>query len=319
MEDTLSSLQSPYRSRGATVASATPTNELMPRREMYVGESPPSFLATPPGRTSDGGTYLSSSANQGRTSPLGRMRREQNSDILLNTKRRSPKARRRMQSSDALLGGGIHSPPLSLQETEDCFSEEDGMSLEKSTTLPRRHKKTAEAMLGLLEPHSQGLRKASSQERLPSDGAPSDDTLVKRDATSPVHRSQARATLVVVQPPARPAAQGASNGDSRQVSTGSGDADSGFAAPSTHLSPVGNDIRAPTYQSTPMRPKHDVRSSSEEEALTNASSGVDLIVSNSSSNRSIADKGRVQSPTSPNKTTNETSMDVSGWFEYGTV
>lgn len=326
MEEALNSLQTPFRERGITIASSAPLNELVPRREMYPGESPPSFLASPRRKTTDPGTY---GPSRGRTSPLGRLPSENSADALFSGQRRSPKARRRMQSTDALLGARVLSPPL--QENDEQLYEEESELPEKSRTLPRRHsQKTAEAMLGLEELRSPGLRKAVSQERLPSDGAPSEETDLKGDS-SPVHRSQARATLVVMQPSTRPAAQGANSGDARKVSASS-DGDSGFGPPTqfslSHQpgkprlqSPVGEDIRLPVYQSTPMRPQQgDVRSSSEEEALTNASSGVDLAASNSSSNRSITDRGGVQPPTSPtNKTGNETGMDASGWYEYGCV
>ena len=331
VEETLHSMQTPYRERGATVGSGRPIQELIPRRELYPGESPPSFLATPRRKTNDPGMYLPASANRGQNSSLGRLPREISAGALLSGQRRSPKARRRMQSTDALLGGQVVSP--SLQENELHVFDDDDLRTEKNRTLPRRRQKTAEAMLGLEDMESQGLRNTTSQEQLPLDGVPSDEPNLK-GGTSSSYRSQAQATLVAWQPSNQPAAQGTNSGDVRQASAASSDADSGFAPPPQlspsanqnrsprFQSPVGDDMRRPTYQSTPMRPQHpDARSSSEEEAiLTHASSGVDLVASNSSSNRSITDKGGIRPPSpQTNNTTNEAGMDASGWYEYGCV
>jgi hypothetical protein len=328
VEETLNSMQTPYRERGATVGSGTPVQELMPRRELYPGESPPSFLMSPRRKITDPGTYLS--GNKTQTSTSGRLPRESSAGALLSAQKRSPKARRRMQSSDALLGGQVLAP--FVQET--VFDEDDPRRTEKSRTLPRRRQKTTEAMLGLEDMESEGLRSASSQERLPVDDVPPDEPN-PNSALQSTHRSHAQATLAALQPPTPLAAQGANSGDVRQASAASSDADSGFApppqlSPSTNQnhrtprfqSPVGDDMRRPTYQSTPMRPQRpDARSSSEEEViLTHTSSGVDLVASNSSSNRSITDKGGIRPPSpQTDNPANETGMDASGWYEYGCV
>eukprot|EP00118_Oscarella_pearsei_P004979 m.22136 g.22136 ORF g.22136 m.22136 type:complete len:1449 (+) comp28286_c0_seq4:324-4670(+) len=340
IEEMLSTLQTPYRDRSASGGGGTDGNvgagkdEIFPRRELMPGESPPSFLKISPQKKRSADGSAASRTLSSPVSPPGTLQREHSSDALMLTAVDRPKARRRMQSTDALLGGRSSFTPPRLEPVP--LSDDDGSAPVKRT-VPRERRRartmdSAQWAAELKSPtrKSVGSGGIASQERQPSDGAPAEETVMEEKqqrsdgGESPMHRSQARATLASVSTPKgavhlRHPGVVRSTSDPRRRSGGSSDNDSGIApsanrAAARMSSPVGSVGMQPVYQSTPIRkaderPKSDVRVSSSEDDIGGKRSP-------DGGNKEDA-AGKAEQVTSPVKS--ESGMDNSGWYEYGCV
>ena len=357
IEEMLTTLQTPYRDR-STSGNSGKDDQLFPRRDLSPGESPPSFLKGSPPKQRGGGGGGGGAAENSKSavsrrisSPTsgggggGGLQREQTSDAIVAPVDR-PKARRRMQSTDALLGGRSSFSPTPLSQLEPVSVSDDDTSGEQAKRLVntrerRRRARTVDSAqwAELKSPtRKSGVASAmASQERQPSDGAPAEEPSGSGASEkqrpdggeSPMHRSQARATLATTPKEtalARRASLTRTTSDPRRKSGASSDSESGPAlrknnnqsssssssAGNRLSSPVGSGGIQPVFQSTPIRPP-GVRPASD----VQASSGEDDVLSGHRSpvgGQKENAQGKVMSPTK-----SENGMDNSGWYEYGCV